>query len=69
MSAHPSGVLLAGTEPPPDSTLPSLHFVTSEGSAVTSPRSAWVIWPIFSARLIRPSRSATRCFTGSEGFR
>ena len=32
-------------------------------------RSAWVIWPAFSSRDIRESRSATRFFTGSLGSR
>ncbi len=31
-------------------------------------RSAWVIWPAFSARDMRPTRSATRCFTGNFAF-
>jgi hypothetical protein len=43
MSAHPAGVLSAGTEPPPDSTAPSISVVTCVGSSVTAPRSAMVI--------------------------
>ena len=52
MSAHASGVLLAGVEPPPDRMLPSPWVVISDGSASTSIRSACVIWPIFSASVI-----------------
>jgi len=66
MSAQPVGVLTAGTEPPPESTLPSLSVVIALGSAATSSRSAWVIWPIFSFSLILLSRSRTRCPIGSE---
>ncbi len=36
---------------------------------VIAPRSACVIWPAFSARDIRLSRSATRFFTGNLAFR
>ena len=66
MSAQASGVFGVGTDPPPDRTLPSFQVRTSDGSPATSPRSAWVIWPTFSSRVIRPTRSATRCFVGSE---
>ena len=57
-----------GTEPPPDSNDPSAYVAMSvfERSAF---RSAWVIWPTFSASVIRPSRSLTRVFTGSFLFR
>ena len=37
--------------------------------SVTCVASIWTIWPIFSGRVIRPSRSATRAWTGSFGFR
>ncbi len=37
-------------------------------SVSTLPRSACVIWPIFSASVIRDSRSWTRWLTGSAGF-
>ena len=67
MSAQADGVLGVGTEPPPDSTLPRLSVVIFEVSASTLARSACVIWPIFSASVIRPRRSATRWPTGSEG--
>jgi hypothetical protein len=68
VSAQALGVFCAGTEPPPDSTLPRAYVVTRLGSAATSARSAWVIWPTFSASVIRPSRSATRCPVDSRGF-
>ena len=56
-SAHAVGVFGVGTEPPPDSTLPRLSAVIFEPSAPMFARSAWVIWPIFSARVMRESRS------------
>src|SRR3954454_10998788 len=68
MSAHAVGVFGVGTEPPPDSRLPRLSLVILAVSVSTAARSACVIWPIFSASVIRPRRSATRCFTDSEGF-
>ena len=67
MSAQAVGVFGVGTDPPPDSTLPRLSVVILVVSASMPPRSAWVIWPIFSASVIRPRRSATRWPTGSEG--
>src|SRR5688500_10522125 len=54
-----------GAEPPPDSSEPSRNWVIC--ALVTEARSAWVIWPIFSSRLIRGSRSATRVATGRLG--
>src|SRR4051812_3295977 len=54
-----------GAEPPPDSTEPSRNWVIWAG--VTEARSAWVIWPSLSSRLIRPSRSVTRVAIGSVG--
>ncbi len=36
---------------------------------VRAPRSAWVIWPAFSAGDMRDSRSATRLPTGNPAFR
>jgi hypothetical protein len=65
MSAQPAGVFDAGAEPPPDSTEPIRYRVSSAG--VIEARSAWVIWPILSSRLIRPSRSVTRSATGRSG--
>src|SRR5947209_8206784 len=68
MSAHAVGVLGVGTEPPPDSKLPRLSVVIFDVSVSTLPRSACVIWPIFSARVMRPSRSSTRALIGRSGF-
>src|SRR6185437_9037926 len=56
-----------GAEPPPDRIEPSRNWVIC--ALVTDPRSAWVIWPIFSSRLIRESRSFTRVGTGRLGSR
>src|SRR5919201_1933425 len=67
MSAHALGVLGVGTEPPPESRLPSLSMVIFDVSASTLARSACVIWPIFSGSVIRESRSSTRRETGSPG--
>src|SRR4051794_25964381 len=67
MSAQAVGALGAGTEPPPDRTLPSLSEVILVVSLSMPPRSAWVIWPIFSSRSIRPSRSETRWLVESDG--
>ncbi len=69
MSAQASGVFCAGVEPPPESTLPSSYSVISDGSASTSCRSAWAIWPTFSSSVIRPSRSATRRAVGRSALR
>src|SRR3954447_6167803 len=63
MSAHALGVLPGGVDPPPDSRLPSFQSVIRVVSSVTAARSAWVIWPIFSSSVIRPSRSFTRACT------
>ncbi len=68
MSAHASGVFGVGTEPPPDSTLPSMSLVTFSPFGPTFWRSAWVIWPIFSCSVMRDSRSATRLRTDRFGF-
>ena len=67
MSAQAVGVFGVGTEPPPDSTLPRLSVVIFAVSASTLARSACVIWPIFSASVIRPRRSETRWLIGSDG--
>src|SRR5437588_11910031 len=64
MSAQAVGVLGVGTEPPPESRPPRLSLVIFEVSVSTLARSACVIWPIFSAGFIRPSKSATRACTG-----
>jgi hypothetical protein len=66
MSAHASGVFGVGVEPPPDSSDPSLQVAIRLGSPVTAPRSAWVICPIFSSRVIRASSSSARARGGSE---
>src|SRR4051812_38909937 len=68
MSAHAVGVFGVGVEPPPDSSEPRLSLVILEVSLSTSARSAWVIWPIFSARFIRLMRSRTRVLTGRFAF-
>src|SRR5437773_10400315 len=68
MSAHEAGVFGLGTEPPPDSSEPS-RYVMMSPPLPTAPRSAWVIWPTLSARVIRDMRSATRCWTGSDRSR
>ncbi len=68
MSAKAVGVFGVGTEPPPDSTLPNARLVICEVSVSTDARSACVIWPTFSCRVMRPRRSATRRATGSLGF-
>ena len=65
MFAHEVALLGLGAEPPPDSSEPSRNVVMS--ALLTAPRSACVIWPSFSFRLIRDSRSATRVATGSDG--
>src|SRR4029450_424936 len=73
LSAQASGVFGVGTEPPPDSTDPSRQVATSDGSPETAPRSAWVICPTFSSRVIRASRPPGRGQrqgdqeTGAEG--
>src|SRR5829696_364933 len=66
MSAQPVAVFGAGADPPPDSSDPRPYAAMS-AVVVTAPRSAWVIWPIFSSRVIRPSRSVTRTGTGWVG--
>jgi hypothetical protein len=60
MSAQASGVFGVGTEPPPDSSDPSRQVATSDGSPETAPRSAWVICPTFSSRVIRASSRPAR---------
>jgi hypothetical protein len=67
MFTQDSGVFTGGVDPPPDSTDPSCHSAMSAGLSKTAPRSAWVIWPIFSTSVMRPSRSATRLPTGRSG--
>ena len=54
-----------GAEPPPESSEPRRNWVI--WALETALRSAWVIWPSFSSRLIRPSRSLTRVATGRLG--
>src|SRR3954468_10677350 len=66
MSAHAVAVFGVGTDPPPERRLPRLRLVICDVSLSTAARSACVIWPTFSSRVIRPSRSVTRCLTGSE---
>ncbi len=68
MSANASGVFGVGTDPPPERMDPKPYCVISVGSALTKRRSVCVIWPTFSASVIRPRRSLTRCLTGSDGF-
>jgi hypothetical protein len=68
MSAQALGVLGVGTEPPPDSTLPRTSLVTFSPLGPMLARSAWVICPIFSCRVMRESRSATRLRTVRWGF-
>jgi hypothetical protein len=36
--------------------------VTSDGSPLTAPRSAWVIWPTFSSRVMAASSNSARAF-------
>ena len=55
MLAHASGVFGVGTDPPPDSSDPSRQVVTSVGSSLTAARSAWVICPPFSSRVMAAS--------------
>ena len=69
MSAHDSALLVAGVEPPPDRSEPRFHVVIRLWSLSTDARSAWVIWPTFSASVIRDSRSRTRLATGSLASR
>src|SRR3954451_12755664 len=59
MSAHDEGVLGAGTDPPPLSSEPRKYVPMSDGRVIAW-RSACVIWPTFSARVIRDNRSFTR---------
>src|SRR3954453_21475381 len=65
MLAQDVAVFGLGAEHPPESTEPSRNWVIC--ALVTEPRSAWVIWPSFSSRLIRDSRSLTRVATGWVG--
>jgi hypothetical protein len=63
IATHASGVFGVGVEPPPESTEPSLNVATivaSPNGAERAPRSAWVIWPIFSSSVMRDRRSLTR---------
>jgi hypothetical protein len=69
MSAHASGVFGVGTEPPPDSTEPSRLVAISDGSSANAGRSPWVIWPTFSASVIRLTRSRTLATTDSRESR
>src|SRR5665647_3362729 len=64
MSAQAVGVFWLGVDPPPDRMLPRFQVVMGVASAYTWPRSVCVIWPTFSASVIRASRSATRLVTG-----
>src|SRR6266511_3534085 len=65
MFAQEVALLGDGAEPPPDSSEPRRNCVIC--ALVTASRSAWVIWPSFSSRLIRDSRSFTRVATGRLG--
>src|SRR2546430_16670154 len=65
MSAHAVGVFGLGADPPPESSEPSRLAVMSVPD--TASRSACVIWPSFSSRLMRESRSATLTGTGWVG--
>ena len=67
MSAQASGSFGSGTEPPPERMLPSFQVVIAAGSSSTWMRSVWVIWPTFSASVIRESRSLTRWPIGRLG--
>src|SRR5690348_13233613 len=67
MLAHDAAVFGEGAEPPPDRIDPSRNWVIC--AYVTDPRSACVIWPLFSSRLMREGRSFTRVGTGSVGSR
>jgi len=69
MSTQAVGSFGVGTEPPPDNTEPSRSDVIWLGSPVTAPRSACVIWPILSSRVIRRIRSSTRFAIGSRESR
>ncbi len=46
-------MFVAGVDPPPDRIEPSPYVVIGEASSNTWYRSVWVIWPIFSAGVIR----------------
>ena len=59
MSAQAVGVFSVGVDPPPDRMLPRFQVVIRVASTFTLPRSVCVIWPTFSAKVIRASRSAT----------
>src|SRR5690349_16208432 len=65
MLAHDVALFGDGAEPPPESSDPRRNCVIC--ALVTALRSAWVIWPSFSSRLIRDSRSLTRVATGRLG--
>src|SRR3954449_8634526 len=69
IAAQAAGVLGVGVEPPPDNTDPRFHWAITVGSGATAARSAWVICPIFSASVMRPSRSATRRSIGTRASR
>jgi len=66
MLAHASGVFGVGTDPPPDSSDPSRQVVTSVGSSLTAARSAWVICPTFSSRVMAASSRSARALGLSE---
>src|SRR4029453_13398263 len=65
MFAQDVALLGEGAEPPPESSEPRRNWVIC--AFVTAPRSAWVIWPRFSSRLMGDSRSAARVATGRLG--
>ena len=65
MSAQPVAVFGLGAEPPPDNTEPRAKLVMS--ALLTEPRSACVIWPIFSSSVIVDISWLTRVATGSDG--
>src|SRR3954464_15090898 len=77
------GVLAAGEAPPPERIDPTAASISTFSiiSGFSGPRSqslagspwslrtsTWVICPAFSASVMRPSRSDTRCATESFGF-
>ena len=62
MSYQACGVLGCGAPSPPLRIEPTTAAAEAPGSI--EPFSTCVIWPIFSARVIRPSSAATRSATG-----
>ena len=58
---------VAGAPPPPLRTDPSSRPCTPAGS--TDPCSSWVIWPIFSSRVISARSAVARVSAGCDGSR